>query len=111
MKYLNLAARIAAGATWQEKHFLLGAVAIRQDGAIVVASNLRTQDRLHSAHAEYRVLKKAGTNATLYVARIDRQGQWAMAKPCIKCQSLIKNKKVKCIYYTISPNEYGVMKF
>ena len=109
MKYLELAARFAAGASWQEKHFLLGAVAVRQDGAIVAATNIRTQDREHSAHAEYRVLKKAGIGATLWVARIDRYGQWAMAKPCSKCQTLIKNKRVKRVYYTISPNEYGVL--
>lgn len=111
MKYLELACRIAAGACWQEKHFLLAAVAQREDGAIVTATNIRTQDRIHSAHAEYRALKKAGTGATLWVARIDRYGQWAMAKPCSKCESLIKNKRVKRVYYTISPNEYGVMEF
>ena len=108
MKNLNLAARIAAGTCWQEKHFLLGAVAKREDGAIVVATNLRTQDRVHDAHAEYRVLKKAGTGATLWVARIDRKGQWAMAKPCSRCQALIRNKKVKRVYYTVSPDTYAI---
>jgi tRNA(Arg) A34 adenosine deaminase TadA len=108
MKYLELACRIAAGASWQEKHFLLAAVAIRQDGAIVTATNLRTQDREHSAHAEHRTLRKAGAGAILYVARIDRYGQWAMAKPCIKCQALIKNKRVKRVFYTVSPGIYSV---
>jgi tRNA(Arg) A34 adenosine deaminase TadA len=109
MKYLELAARIAQGAAWHEKHFLLGAVAIRGDGAIVTATNIRTQDRVHSAHAEYRALKKAGKDSILYVARIDRFGQWAMAKPCNLCQTLIKNKRVRRVYYTIAKDEFGVM--
>lgn len=108
MKNLDLAARIAAGTCWQEKHFLLGAVAKREDGAIVVAANLRTQDRCHSAHAEWQLLRKAGLGATLYVARINRYGQWAMAKPCNRCQALIRNKKVKRVYYTVSPGRYDI---
>jgi len=109
MKYLELAARIAQGAAWHEKHFLLGAVAIRNDGAIVTATNIRTQNREHSAHAEFRCLRKSGSGSVLYVARIDRFGEWAMAKPCELCQSLIKNKRVKKVFYTISPKEFGVM--
>ena len=107
MKYLELAARIAQGAAWHEKHFLLGAVAIREDGAIVTATNIRTQDREHSAHAEFRTLRKAGAGAILYIARIDRYGCWAMAKPCPKCQVLIKNKRVKKVYYTVSLGNYN----
>lgn len=111
MKYLDLAARIAQGGAWHEKHFLLGAVAIRDDGAIVTATNIRTCDRAHSAHAEYRVLKKAGGGSTLYVSRIDRYGRWAMAKPCPLCYTLIKNRRVKRVFYTISPKQYGVIEF
>jgi tRNA(Arg) A34 adenosine deaminase TadA len=108
MKYLDLAVKIARGNT-QAKTYLLGAVAERPDGAIVTATNIRTQFPEHSAHAEYRLLKKCGWGAVIWVARVDRHGQWAIAKPCIKCQTLIKNKGVKKVYYTIGPNEYGVM--
>lgn len=109
MKYLELASRVARGNT-QAKSFLFGAVAERQDGAIVVSTNIRTQTPEHSAHAEYRLLKKCGWGATIWVVRVDRNGQWAMAKPCIKCQTLIKNKGVKKVFYTIAPGEYGVWK-
>ena len=64
---------------------------------------------MHSAHAEHRVLKKAGKGPILYVARIDRYGHWAMAKPCNLCQTLIKNRRVKRVYYTITKDEWGVM--
>lgn len=108
MKYLELAARIAAGANWNEKHFLLGAVAVRQDGAIITATNLRTVDRHHPAHAEHRILRRCGMDATLYVARVDRLGKWAIAKPCPKCQAYIKNRNVKKVIYTVSHNTYAV---
>lgn len=109
MKYLELATRIALANT-QAKTYLFGAVALRSDGAIVTSTNIRTQTPEHSAHAEYRLLKKAGRGSTIWVARIDRQGDWAMAKPCPKCQTLIKNKGVERVYYTIAPDEYGVWK-
>lgn len=107
MKYLDLAAKIAQGNT-QAKTYLFGVVAERRDGAIVISTNLRTKVPEHSAHAEYRVLRKAGFGSVLWVARVTCDNQWALAKPCVKCQTLIKNKGVKKVYYTIGPNEYGV---
>lgn len=108
MKYLDLAAKIALGKS-DNKHFLLGAVAERNDGAIVISTNVRTPDANHGAHAETRILKKAGAGATIWLARIDRKGQWAMSRPCHRCQILLKNKRVRRVYYTISPGEYGVL--
>ncbi len=107
MKYLDLAIRIAKGGT-EDRNYLIGCVALREDGAVVVAPNILTKKPEHSAHSENRCLKKSGTNAILWVARVHRSGLWANAKPCIKCQTLIRNKKVKRVYYTISNNEYAV---
>jgi tRNA(Arg) A34 adenosine deaminase TadA len=111
MNYLDLASKIAQSnfACAQEKSFLFGCVALRQDGAIVTSTNLRSISQNGFVHAESRALRKAGQGATLWVARINRLGNWAMAKPCSKCMSLLKNKKAKRIYYTIAPNEYGVI--
>ncbi len=108
MKYLELATRVAKANT-QAKTYLFGAVAERTDRAIVVSTNIRTQTPEHSAHCESRLLRKCGWGATIWIARVDRNGNWAMAKPCIKCETLIRNKGVKKVYYTIAPQEYGVM--
>jgi tRNA(Arg) A34 adenosine deaminase TadA len=107
MKYLDLAIRIAKGGT-EERNYRIGCVGIRTDGAIVVAPNLLTKKPEHTAHAEYRTLSKSDAGVTLYVARIHRDDTIALAKPCVKCQALIRNRRVKRVFYTISPEEYGV---
>jgi tRNA(Arg) A34 adenosine deaminase TadA len=110
MKYLELATRVAKANSLpgKDKHFLFGAVCLREDGAIVVSSNIRTQDRLGMAHAEARALRKGGQGSTLWVVRINRLGQWAMAKPCPQCQNLIRHKKTKRVYYTVGVDTYSV---
>lgn len=106
MKYLDLAARIAKGGS-EDRNYLIGCVGLRTDGAIVVAPNSWTKEPEPKAHAESRVLAKAGIGATIWVSRIVRTGEWANAKPCVKCQALIRNKKVKKVYFTSGPNEWG----
>jgi pyrimidine deaminase RibD-like protein len=115
MKYIDLAIRIAkAGDAPRKpeentgKNFLLGCVALRQDGAVVVSSNIRTQTPMHSAHAERRALSKSGLGATLWIARVDRDGIPCMAKPCKLCETLIINKRVKRVYYTVNEHECHV---
>lgn len=108
-KNLFVAARIAAQTKNKEKNFLLGCIALRKDGAYVYSINETViQEKTPSAHAEARALRKAGHGSTLWVARILKNGSWAMAKPCRQCSSLIENKKVEKVYYTIGPGEYGV---
>ena len=103
---LTLAAKIALAQSGSKKNFLLAAVVKRKDGAITVSSNCNTKRPDPSVHAEYRVLKKADVGCELFVARVTRDGQWAMAKPCKFCQARIRNRGVKRVYYTISPNEW-----
>ncbi len=107
MKMLNKAAAIAMDGDWK-KNYLLGAVALRKDGVLVYSKNSLVQTPSPSGHAEARILKKAGSGAILWVARVYKDGRWAMAKPCRHCATLIKNKGVKRLYYTMGDNEYGV---
>jgi len=105
---LDLAAKIALGGS-PKRSFWLGAVAKRKDGAIVVSTNEKVQKPTPTAHAEARVLRKAGKGATLWVGRVMRSDHsWAMAKPCKKCQALIRSMGVVKVYYTISPGNFGV---
>lgn len=110
-KLLQLAADLA-GSSRQYKSFHLSAIALRQDGALVSSSNgIAAEQKTPSAHAEARVLRKAGKGAILWVARVLRDRKtWAMSKPCGDCQLLIKASGVKKVYYTIGPGEYGIMK-
>lgn len=109
MKLLHEAARLAFSGD-KRKHHLLACIARRKDGATVSSRNGMTQVPRPSVHAEARALKKAGHGAILYVAKVQkRTGEWGLAKPCDNCMKLIRNKKVKKVYYTIAPNEYGVI--
>ena len=99
------------------RHFYLGCVGIRKDGAIVASKNGATKfssvvehyQLIPNSHAEGRVLRKLGRNGTLYVARIARKdGSFAMSLPCPMCRTRIKAAGVKKVYYSINNNQYGV---
>jgi hypothetical protein len=108
MKYLELATQIAEGTLDQEKNTFFCGVAERSDGAIVVSTNIRTKEQFHGAHCEVRLLKKCDVGSTIYLVRIWKDGTWANAKPCIKCQTLIKNKRVKKVFYSLDKETYAV---
>lgn len=114
MKLLEVAAKIALGSDNENLHhnrqFLIGSLAERSDGAIVISHNITAQEPTPSAHAEARVLRKADAGCVLYVARVTRDGVWAMSKPCMNCQKLIRSRRVNKVYYTIAPGHYGVWK-
>ncbi len=90
------------------KDYLFGCLAFRDDGTEVRSRNQRVRGPHPQAHAEARVLRKAGMNAILYVARVTRDKKWGLAQPCKTCQTLIRNRRVKRVFYTIGPNEFGV---
>jgi tRNA(Arg) A34 adenosine deaminase TadA len=112
MRLLRIAAGVALGNKCKNpfirKDYLLAAVIQRKDGAIVVSANSLSHLPTPSGHAEARAIRKADVGSTLYVARVTRDGEWAMSKPCKHCQALIRNRGIKKVYYTIGPGEYGV---
>jgi deoxycytidylate deaminase len=93
-----------------QKSFYMACVARRADGATVSSVNHCVRGQcIPKHHAEARVLRKCDHGATLYVARVHKDRVTvAKAKPCKRCQSLIRNYGVKKVYYTIGPNEWGV---
>lgn len=107
-KYLILARKVAVKGD-KKRQYKFGAVGIRNDGAIVSASNIRCRLREPCAHAEYRLTRKLDWGAVVYVVRVLADGKLAMAKPCKTCQSVMRLKGVKRCYYSISNNEFGVM--
>jgi deoxycytidylate deaminase len=75
---------------------------------VVHSWNKKTEKPDPNLHAEARALQKADYKTTLYVARITQKGNWAMAKPCPRCQARIQNKGIAKVIYTIGPAEYDV---
>lgn len=107
--YFEIAGRIAKSKK-DKRTFLLGAIGIRRDGAMVSAYNSAATSPTPAAHAEARLVKKLDHNATVYVARIALgTGEFAMAKPCHNCERALRSRGVKRVYYTIGPKEYGIM--
>lgn len=108
MRLLDLAAEIAYKSLPTKKDFLLACVVHRKDGAITYSVNEHTRVPVPGGHAEARATAKADVGSILYVARVTRDGQWAMSRPCSKCQAIIRNRGIEKVYYTIAPNEFGV---
>jgi len=109
--FLGKAANIASSKSQIQDHrtFRLGAVGIRNDGVVVSSRNGAAMDKCPSIHAEARLCNKLTQNATVFVARVLRDGTWANSKPCPRCQATLKAHKVTKVYYTISPGIYGLM--
>ena len=107
-KYLEQAAKIALKKL--DRTYLMAALAVRKDGALISCRNGFPLEPNQLHHAEARLCRKLDTADTVFVARILRTGNiWAMARPCDVCQILLKSKRVKRVVYTIGPNEWGVL--
>lgn len=115
---LLLAAKIALPKDPNDaRNFWLGCVGLRDDGALVSAQNGSSQFS-HSVkqyqlqpncHAEGRVLRKLGKYGTMFVSRVAKKdGALAMAQPCIMCQVRISAMKIRKVYFTINPTQYGI---
>lgn len=58
---------------------------------------------------EDQISQTTHKNQIMIVARVNNQGQLRYAKPCIHCQSALKNK-FKAIYYTNNKGELVLLK-
>jgi tRNA(Arg) A34 adenosine deaminase TadA len=109
--YFEMAGKLACEKR-DGRSFLLGSVGVRGDGAIVSAVNAISQEPNRLLHSEYKLSRRLDYGATVYVVRIRLlNGEYAISRPCFSCEKVLKSRRVKRIYYTISNNEYGVIDF
>jgi hypothetical protein len=109
--YFELAGKIAVENAG-DKSWLLAAIGIRNDSAIVSAVNSISQVPNRLLHAERRLTIKLDYGATVYVARVRRlDGKFGMAMPCKSCFKALKYRNVFRCYYTIDSNSFGVIEF
>lgn len=88
--------------------YFLGAVGVRRDGTLVKALNGNPNEPMAQAHAEHRLFRKLDYGAPeVYVARVLKNGDFACAKPCVKCRRALRSKGVRNVYYTIANDEFG----
>lgn len=110
-RYFRLAKQTALKGDTKEalRQYRLGAVGIRTDGTIVRSPNVPHRTPCHAAHAEARLCRKLNWGSIVYVVRVLGNGMLGLARPCRKCQSLMRLRGVSRCYYSISQSEYGVL--
>lgn len=94
----------------QQKNKLFGIVGVRLDGIVVTSTNvaiykdLLNVDSFYGAynHAEYRLCSKMDKGGEIYIVRVRRDGTWGNSAPCRFCRTLIKNKKIRAVHYSVS---------
>lgn len=117
-RYFSVAREVALAKEDRRTH-KLGAVGLRSDGVLVCASNgpakttpqnVPQKSSMPGAHAEARLCRKLDYYGTVFVVRM-QPGGYGLARPCPHCQRRLRKRRVKKVYYTISPSEYGVLEF
>lgn len=105
-KSMDAAIALAKLSKCRHKH---GAVLIKSGQVIAAGTNIirqvpsDTNWRACSLHAEEYVLTVAGTQAvgaTLYIARVNKQGETLLSLPCSRCRRKIIRAKVKRVVTT-----------
>jgi tRNA(Arg) A34 adenosine deaminase TadA len=112
-RYFRLAKTIAikGDAYVVRRHYRLGAVGIRTDGAIVTADNVPVRQPHARSHAEARLTRKLNRGSEVFIVRVLRSGLLSNAHPCAKCQKAMRLRGIRRVYYSISDDEYGVINF
>lgn len=107
--FLNLAKNLAMSSKCRMKH---GAVVVSGGSIISLGINSMknnpafiSEHHIHDAsvHAEVDALRKIKKNlkgATIYVARVNRQGYPMISRPCDRCYEAIVDAGITKIVYT-----------
>jgi tRNA(Arg) A34 adenosine deaminase TadA len=105
-------ATTAKAALSSEYKFRMAAMVVKSGRVLSIATNYNKRSRTTppnrwSTHAEIRALRNASDtkNATLYVARLAKDGSYATSKPCAWCMEHIITAKINRVVYTINDEE------
>lgn len=109
---MNVARFLATKSDLRHKH---GAVVVKSGRVLGIGYNKHrnhptvVMEGRHkidcSHHAEAVAIKDAGENArgaTIFVARVNRQGLDLLSKPCENCQELIEESGIRNVIFTHS---------
>ena len=108
----------------RRSHFRIrmGAVVVRKNRVIGAGCNvLKSHPMVHKPgnffrciHAEIAACLNGPRDlegASLYVARLLKNGEFALAKPCEACEELLVRFKLKRVYYSIESWSSGIIIF
>lgn len=122
---MNLLAKVARTENHTE-YRLAAAIVLKNRIVSVRANEYKTHPLMrqytknpenHYLHAEVSAIAKALVvldleefkRSTLYVLRITRDGEWAMAKPCEGCMKAISAFQIGRVIYATGPDEYSAL--
>lgn len=54
--------------------------------------------------------RESTSGSTVYVVRINPQGEWRMSKPCCMCQAAMRHVGIKKVIYSVDKKHIGEMK-
>ena len=114
--------KIAAKVAEQSDHdtYRHGAVLIKGGSVINLAANndnhtsfgqrFRSSPGRATHHAETACVlgieRSTTMGATMYVARVNKSGEWKMSKPCSMCHEVMKFVGIKKVVYTVGENKW-----
>lgn len=90
-------------------------IGFNRSGYSAMMTKHKHHDGVCSVHAEVDALLQARmcdvTDATIYVARIRKEGDLGLAKPCPMCQSILHEQGIKTAFFTLigSDNAFGTL--
>ena len=121
-RMLDLAAKQAANSSFPS--FKHGAVLTK--GASILnlgvnkkqyssfAARFRDSPDHATIHAELGCIlgvdRQSTSGSTVYVVRINPQGEWRLSKPCRMCQEAMRHVGIKRVIYSVEKNHIGEMK-
>ena len=114
--YRYIAMAVGAAGQLDLRHYRVGAVGIRADGAVVQAKNLpvllftvgvNRPNPYPQVHAEMNCLRKMDSGGVVFVARVRKNGATALARPCKHCMKALRQWRVKKVWYTTASGVVG----
>ena len=109
-RYLDIARELAEKSQLHHKH---GAIVVKSGRVLGRGFNkprnhpkiIETGRHVFECgyHAEIVAMKDAGDNvngAVIFVARVNKEGEDLLSKPCSQCQRVLISRKVKNVIYT-----------
>jgi len=63
--------------------------------------------RCPPSHAEARVTRKLDGGSVVFVARVLRDGGFALAHPCKHCLRVMRSRGVAKVFYSIDNDTFG----
>ena len=113
--YMNVARYLATKSDLRHRH---GAVVVKSGRVLGMGYNkarnaphvvMEGRHRLDCGyHAEYVAIRDAGEKArgaTIFVARVNKNGDDLLSKPCDNCQKLIVESGIKSVIFTYSHHQ------